>query len=112
MGAGDEGSIRVSVNGRHHTTITEAQLAVEIDMYLAELAGLAYKHTRRRAHVITGEMRDSVYVVQLSKRVWKVATKCPHSKFEENGTRYQPAHPWFGPGVDQAIREVKQGLGR
>lgn len=109
---GEVGILRIRTTGTHTTTISEATERAKIDRWLMMLAGFAYTETRTRAHVITGEMRDSVYLVRMSSASWKLATQCEHSKFEEYGTRYRPPHSWWGPGVDAAVRRAREEWGR
>lgn len=65
---------------------------------------------QKRAHVITGFMRDSVKVEpgtpgSLYSEAGVVA-EAHYSVFEEYGTRFRPAHPWFRPGVQAAQNRV------
>jgi HK97 gp10 family phage protein len=70
---------------------------------IAERVGrLAETSAKRRAHVITGRMRDSTHLVKTGEGKRELRADAPYSGFEEFGTRYRPAHPWFFPGLEDA----------
>lgn len=54
---------------------------------------------QQRAHVITGEMRDSVHT-EGSGLDMKVVVGAKQGIFEEYGTVRRPAHPFFWPAVE------------
>lgn len=56
-----------------------------------------------RAHVITGEMRAGVHTIPLpAVGGCRVSGGSDHDVYEEFGTRYRPAHPWFRPSMAAA----------
>ena len=57
---------------------------------------------KRRVHVITGHLRDSIHRVRLSEGRHLVRVDAYYGVYEEYGTRYRPPHPYFRPAVAAA----------
>lgn len=64
---------------------------------------------RQRVHVITGHLRDSIAVSTPKSstgqasgdfRMIEVRATAPYAGFEEEGTRFRPAHPFLRPAVE------------
>ena len=64
-------------------------------------ASAGAEDARRRAHVITGEMRRGIHVVPLLGGA-RVSGGSDHDIYEEFGTRYRPPHPFMRPSMDAA----------
>lgn len=57
---------------------------------------------KRRVHVITGRLRDSIVRVKIAPGHHKVIVGAYYGVYEEYGTRYRPPHPYFRPAVMEA----------
>jgi HK97 gp10 family phage protein len=71
---------------------------------------------KRRAHVITGHMRNSIRRERLGYGKHRVIVGAHYGVYEEYGTRHRPPHPFFRPAVREqaaifrrAMREVFNG---
>lgn len=67
---------------------------------------------KRRVHVITGYLRDSIKRERLSTGVHRVTVHAHYGVYEEYGTRHRPPHPFFRPAVDDAKIAFKRDLAR
>lgn len=56
---------------------------------------------RRRAHVITGNMKRSIKSERISYGKHRVIVGAHYGVYEEYGTRYRPPHPFFRPAVNE-----------
>lgn len=56
---------------------------------------------RRRAHVITGRMRDSIMAEKIAYGHHRVVVGMEYGVYEEYGTRHRPPHPFFRPAVEE-----------
>lgn len=56
---------------------------------------------KRRVHVITGHLRDSIRVEKVGYGEHKVVVGAGYGVYEEYGTRYRPPHPYFRPAVEE-----------
>lgn len=85
------------------------QLARQIDTFSARnaynFARSVESGSKRRAHVITGFLRDSIYRERLGYGKHRVVVGAPYGVYEEYGTRYRPPHPYFRPAVEVAKAE-------
>lgn len=59
---------------------------------------------RRRVHVITGTLRNSIHRVKVAPGHHKVIVGAHYGAYEEYGTRYRPPHPYLRPAVEDARR--------
>lgn len=57
---------------------------------------------RRRAHVITGHMRDSIHTMKIGDKHYVTRVEAYYGVYEEMGTRYRPPHPFFRPAAAEA----------
>lgn len=58
---------------------------------------------KRRVHVITGYLRDSIHTEMVKPGHHKIVVGAHYGVYEEYGTRHRPPHPFLRP----AVREVK-----
>ena len=56
---------------------------------------------KRRVHVITGRLRNSIEAHKTGARSWEVRVGAYYGVYEEMGTRYRPPHPYFRPAVEE-----------
>lgn len=54
---------------------------------------------KRRVHVITGHLRNSIHRQRLGYARHRVIVGAHYGIYEEYGTRYRPPHPFFRPAV-------------
>lgn len=57
---------------------------------------------KRRVHVITGTLRNSIKRYKIDVGHHKVVVEAHYGVYEEYGTRYRPPHPFFRPAVEDA----------
>lgn len=86
-------------------SIVDAKMESLIDRFTARVV----EEAKRNAHVVTGELRDSIRVMVRSKLYAEVGTDVPQGLFEEFGTSLHPPHPWLEPAIRTAISE---GIGK
>lgn len=67
---------------------------------------------KRRVHVITGNLRDSIHRVRDATGKHTVVVGAHYGIYEEYGTRYRPPHPYFRPAVRDAQVLFKKDLAR
>lgn len=72
-------------------------------------ARVGVKEARRRVHVITGELRDSIQVVD-DGGIATMAALAPYAGYEEFGTVHRPPHPYMRPAVAVIRRPFKEEL--
>lgn len=65
---------------------------------------------KRRVHVITGNLKNSIHRVRVSKGVHRVIVGAHYGIYEEYGTRYRPPHPYFRPAVRAAKRQFEKDM--
>lgn len=79
------------------------QLAAEVksqgDAHVEKTADAIVDGAQERAHVITGEMRDSIHRTGSGMQCG-VSVGAKQGIFEEYGTSRRPAHPFFWPAVE------------
>lgn len=63
---------------------------------------------KRRVHVITGQLRESIARERISVGKHRVTVNAHYGIYEEYGTRYRPPHPFFRP----AVRDAKAAFDR
>lgn len=56
---------------------------------------------KRRVHVITGHLRDSIKRVKTGYGKHEVVVGAYYGVYEEYGTRYRPPHPYFRPAIEE-----------
>lgn len=56
---------------------------------------------KRRAHVITGYLRDSITTQMVRPGHHKIVVGAHYGVYEEYGTRHRPAHPFLRPAVQE-----------
>lgn len=67
---------------------------------------------KRRVHVITGHLRDSIGRVRLGPGSHLVRVGAYYGVYEEYGTRYRPPHPYFRPAVAAAKVQFEKDMKR
>lgn len=65
---------------------------------------------KRRVHVITGHLRDSIHRERLGYGKHRVVVGAYYGVYEEYGTRYRPPHPYFRPAVAAAKVQFEQDM--
>lgn len=65
---------------------------------------------RRRCHVITGRLRDSIKAEKISYGKHRVVVGMHYGVYEEYGTRYRPPHPFFRPAVEENKKLFMQDM--
>lgn len=82
-------------------------------------AAASYNYARRtttfakqRVHVITGYLRDSIHHEKIEYGKHKVVVGASYGVYEEYGTRYRPAHPYFRPAIQDAKRLFMADMAR
>lgn len=76
-----------------------AQVKSEGEALVKRSAEAIVDGAQQRAHVITGEMRDSIHT-EGSGMDMKVVVGAKQGIFEEYGTVRRPAHPFFWPAAE------------
>ena len=66
-----------------------------------ETAYAVAQGARERVHVITGELKRSIHVVENPDDSYTVVVGKNYGVFEEYGTRFRPPHPFFRPAVEE-----------
>jgi HK97 gp10 family phage protein len=56
---------------------------------------------KRRVHVITGYLRDSIHTEMVAPGHHKIVVGANYGVYEEYGTRYRPPHPYLRPAVQE-----------
>lgn len=67
---------------------------------------------KRRAHVITGNLKRSIHWVRLSEGKFVVRVGAYYGVYEEYGTRHRPPHPYFRPAVVEAKADFMRDMAR
>lgn len=56
---------------------------------------------KRRVHVITGHLRDSIHTEMIRPGHHKIVVGAHYGVYEEYGTRHRPPHPYLRPAVQE-----------
>lgn len=56
---------------------------------------------RRRVHVITGTLRESITTQKVGVGTHKVIVGAHYGAYEEYGTRHRPPHPYLRPAIEE-----------
>lgn len=67
---------------------------------------------KRRVHVITGHLRESIKRFRLGLGRHVVVVGAYYGIYEEYGTRYRPPHPYFRPAVAAATVVFRKDMAR
>lgn len=67
---------------------------------------------KRRVHVITGNLKNSIVAVPIHPRHWEVVVGAHYGIYEEYGTRHRPPHPYLRPSVEDQKRAFQRDLKR
>lgn len=74
----------------------------------------AAEEAKRRAPVVTGELRDSIVLEERGDDEWAVVAGAPYAGHVEYGTVYAPAQSFLRPAIrvasDEVAGEVKSRL--
>lgn len=65
---------------------------------------------KRRVHVITGHLRDSIHREKIDVGKHRVVVGAHYGVYEEYGTRYRPPHPYFRPAVQEAKARFERDM--
>lgn len=57
---------------------------------------------KRHVHVITGNLKRSIYRQRLAKYRHEVVVGAYYGVYENYGTRYRPPHPFWEPAIREA----------
>lgn len=65
---------------------------------------------RRRVHVITGFLRESIQHERIGYGHHRVWVGAHYGVYEEYGTRHRPPHPFFRPAIQDARRSFERDI--
>jgi hypothetical protein len=85
------------------------QLEQETDAEINKAGDEFRAEARRRAHVISGEMRDSV-THEHEHLESTITADVKQAVFEEFGTRHRPPHTWYFPSFELIQRRLQGRL--
>ena len=87
-----------------------SKLDTEVGRVLRETAENIVNNAQSKARVDTGFMRDHIRVSRSSDTEAEVESAAGYSGFQEYGTRYMSAHPFFEPAIREEIQKVQQRM--
>lgn len=64
--------------------------------------------SKRRVHVITGNLKRSIRRQKIGKYHHEVIVGAYYGVYENYGTRYRPPHPFWEPSIRAARRQYEQ----
>lgn len=87
----------------------------ELDKLTRRAADAWVRESRASVHVITGNLKRSIRKEREGKNRYRVVADATNSTgggyaaYEDGGTRYRPAHPFWRQGQRAAEDELKRG---
>lgn len=77
--------------------------AIDSALYLCGLN--AVEGAKQVVHVITGNLRDSITILDRGENYIEVGTAVSYAAAEEFGNQYRPPHEYMGPQADRLQSE-------
>lgn len=96
--------VRPSSRGKRR--LTADWLASKSSELTREIALRTSAQAKLNAHVRTGRMKKSIVSRKGSGGSWMVRVGAYYGIYENYGTRYRPAHPFFTTAVEQVRQEL------
>jgi hypothetical protein len=95
------------ITKENHLTGLYAGLQREVNVGLEDLGGLIYDQAYAATHVVTGDMRRSLFIAVSAEGELIVGYGVDYAVDEELGNMYRPGHPALTPAFDHFATEAQ-----